>query len=133
MGVGGGGDWRMVSDAITLSMQALFVALRLWHLLPEDLAASCHLLPPGAPAPPAGFWSDPLSVTRQQVECSAAELLSPRHCAALRHALLLASASYPRLHGAWACVLALLLPGFRPVKVTTTQAGPPAVMAASLC
>ncbi len=104
--------------------QALLLALRLWHRLPTDALARCKLLPHGGSPPPFGFWDAPDSVPRSAIEPTATAVLSVGHMTALLPLLLASSSSHPRLHQIWGCLLALLLPGFKPTKDPATAAAP---------
>jgi hypothetical protein len=100
--------------------ESLFIALRLWHNLPAQHLQSCQLLPrlPASAAPPPElFWQQPAAVQRSSVAAAAAALFAAGQVKALCPALLGTTASHPRLHPVWGCVLALLVPGFVPVKV----------------
>jgi DNA polymerase phi len=100
--------------------ESLFIALRLWHNLPMQQLQSCQLLPslPASAAPPPElFWQQPGSVQRSSVTAAAAALFAAGQLKVLCPALLATTASHPRLHPVWGCVLALLVPGFVPVKV----------------
>ena len=100
--------------------ELLFLVLRLWHNLPHQQLQRCQLLPqlpPGADPPPQQFWLQPSAVERGAVAPAAAAVFSAKHVQELVPCLLATSASHPRLHPAWGCLLALLVPGFVPVKV----------------
>ncbi|KAF8062006.1 pol5 [Scenedesmus sp. PABB004] len=106
------------------SPEALMLALRLWHALPPDALEHCQLLPPlpaGAAPPPALFWQQPGAVQRGAVAGAASALFTVDQVSALCPALLASSASHPRLHPVWGCLLALLVPGFVPVRVLQQQ------------
>lgn len=99
--------------------ESLLLALRLWHVLPPEQLQQCQLLPTlpaGVAPPPALFWTQPLAVPRKSVAGAAAAVFEPRHVQAMGDALLLTTASHPRLHPVWGCLMALLVPGFVPVK-----------------
>jgi DNA polymerase phi len=100
--------------------ESMLLALRLWHVLPPEQLARSRLLPSlraGQAPPPALFWQQPLSVKRKQVDAAAAAVFDARHVQVMADALLLSTGSHPRLHPVWGCLLALLMPGFVPLKV----------------
>lgn len=100
--------------------ESLYIALRLWHNLPQQQLQSCQLLPklPANSAPPPElFWQQPGAVQRSSVAAAAAALFAAGQLKALCPALLATTASHPRMHPVWGCMLALLVPGFVPVKV----------------
>jgi hypothetical protein len=100
--------------------ESLFIALRLWHNLPAQHLQSCQLLPtlPASTTPPPELsWQQPGAVQRSSVAAAAAALFAAGQLKALCPALLGTTASHPRLHPVWGCLLALLVPGFVPVKV----------------
>lgn len=100
--------------------ELLFLALRLWHNLPHQQLQRCQLLPKlptGASPPPQQFWVQPSAVERSAVASAAVALFSAEHVRELVPCLLATSGSHPRLHPVWGCLLALLVPGFVPVKV----------------
>lgn len=102
--------------------ESLFLALRLWHALPAQQLQQCELLPDlqhGQAPPSQAFWEQPGSVKRKSVAGAAAAVFSPEQVEVMAPALLLSTASHPRLHPVWGCLFALLLPGFVPVKVRT--------------
>lgn len=106
--------------AASATPESLFVALRLWHNIPQQQLHRCQLLPalPAAASPPAElFWQQPGVVQRSSVAAAAAAVFAAGHVKALCPALLATTASHPRLHPVWGCMLALLVPGFVPVKV----------------
>eukprot|EP00775_Hariotina_reticulata_P004051 gene4051-4298_t len=82
--------------------EALFLALRLWHNLPPH---SLQL-----------FWQQPGIVQRQAVAAAAAAVFSAGWMQQLVPVLLASSSSYPRLHPVWGCLMALMIPGFVPIK-----------------
>ena len=124
----------LTADATTATPEALLLALRLWHNMPQAVAARCVLLPAasgqtavvkvkpgvkgGVHPPPVEFWLQPQQVPREAVAAAAAALFSPDHMKVLQLVLVKTVASAPRLHQVWSCLLALLLPGFTPVKVS---------------
>lgn len=100
--------------------ESLYLVLRLWHALPAQQLEQCALLPKlshGASPPPQAFWEAPSSVKRKSVGGAAAAVFAADHVQLMAPALLLSTASSPRLHPVWGCLLALLVPGFVPVKV----------------
>lgn len=102
------------------SPESLYLALRLWHVLPAQQLQRCELLPKlqeGQVPPPRVFWEQPSAVKRKAVAAAAAAVLSAEQVQVMTPALLLSTASSPRLHPVWGCLLALLVPGFVPVKV----------------
>ncbi|WIA18061.1 hypothetical protein OEZ85_009542 [Tetradesmus obliquus] len=104
--------------------ESLYIALRLWHNLPQQQLQSCQLLPklPANSAPPPElFWQQPGAVQRSSVAAAAAALFAAGQLKALCPALLATTASHPRMHPVWGCMLALLVPGFVPVKVLQQQ------------
>ncbi|WIA38355.1 hypothetical protein OEZ86_001688 [Tetradesmus obliquus] len=104
--------------------ESLYIALRLWHNLPQQQLQSCQLLPKlpaSASPPPELFWHQPGAVQRSSVAAAAAALFAAGQLKALCPALLATTASHPRMHPVWGCMLALLVPGFVPVKVLQQQ------------
>uniref|UniRef100_A0A383W0H0 Myb-binding protein 1A n=1 Tax=Tetradesmus obliquus TaxID=3088 RepID=A0A383W0H0_TETOB len=104
--------------------ESLYIALRLWHNLPQQQLQSCQLLPklPASVSPPPElFWHQPGAVQRSSVAAAAAALFAAGQLKALCPALLATTASHPRMHPVWGCMLALLVPGFVPVKVLQQQ------------
>ncbi len=101
--------------------EGLELALRLWARMPAAARTRCMLLPAGAPPPPVGFWEDPAAAPRDAVEPAAGAVLSTGHLRQLVPVLLASSAAHPRLHGVWGCLLALLLPGFKPQRVSAND------------
>jgi len=104
--------------------ESLYLALRLWHTIPPQQLQQCELLPQlgkGQSPPPAVFWEQPGSVKRKAVAGPAAAVFSVEQVQLMAPALLLSTASHPRLHPVWGCLLALLVPGFVPVKVGVVQ------------
>jgi hypothetical protein len=101
------------------SPESLFLCLRLWHAMPAQQLQQCQLLPkvPAGQAPPQVFWEQPSAVKRKAVAAAAAGVFSAEQVQRMTPALLLSTASSPRLHPVWGCLLALLVPGFVPVKV----------------
>lgn len=101
------------------SPESLFLCLRLWHAMPAQQLQQCQLLPkvPASQAPPQVFWEQPSAVKRTAVVAAAAGVFSAEQVQRMTPALLLSTASSPRLHPVWGCLLALLVPGFVPVKV----------------
>jgi hypothetical protein len=101
------------------SPESLFLCLRLWHAMPAQQLQQCQLLPklPAGQAPPQVFWEQPSAVNRKVVASAAAAVFSADQVQRMTPALLLSTASSPRLHPVWGCLLALLVPGFVPVKV----------------
>lgn len=100
--------------------ELLFITLRLWHNIPQQVLQHCQLLPQlpaAATPPPQQFWVQPSAVERSRVAAAAAAVFSVQHVQVLVPCLLATSASHPRLHPVWGCLLALLVPGFVPVKV----------------
>ncbi len=109
----------------TASPESLLLALRLWHVLPAATLKSCALLPAlpaGSAPPPPAFWDAPASVPRSAVAPAAAALFTPSHVGKLTPVLLASSGSHPRLHPVWGCLMALLVPGFSPLKVGVIRA-----------
>jgi hypothetical protein len=129
----------LTCDAATAAPEGLLLALRLWHNMPQAVAARCVLLPaasgqtavvkvkPGVKAgvqpPPVELWLQPQQVPREAVAAAAAALFSPEHMKVLQPVLLKSVTSAPRLHQVWSCLLVLLLPGFTPVKVRAQSQG----------
>lgn len=108
------------------SPESLYLCLRLWHALPAQQLQQCQLLPKlqAGQQPPQGFWEQPATVKRKAVAAAAAAVLSPQQVQSMTPALLLSTASSPRLHPVWGCLLALLVPGFVPVKVRASLLHP---------
>lgn len=114
----------LAAPVASSSPEALFLALRLWHNLPPQQLQRCDLLPAlraGQAPPPALFWQQPGAVRRKAVAAAAAALFTAAHVQQLVPPLLLTSASHPRLHPVWGCLLALLVPGFTPLRVRCVQ------------
>ena len=108
--------------ALHRAAQALLLAVRLWPSMPEELRASCQLLPPGAPTPPRGFFTRSSGGASKKKQASgavgaAAAFVTAAHLRALLPVLRLTSAAHPRLHSLWPTMLALLLPGFSADRV----------------
>jgi hypothetical protein len=82
----------------------------------QDVQLLPVLLAPATP-PPQLFWQQPGAVHRQAVAGAAAAVLSAGCMSRLVPVLLATSSSYPRLHPVWGCLLALIIPGFVPIKV----------------
>jgi hypothetical protein len=102
------------------SPEYLYLCLQLWHALPAQELQQCQLLPQlhaGQQPPPQVFWENPAAVKRKAVAAAAAAVFSADQVQRMTPALLLSTASSPRLHPVWGCLLALLVPGFTPVKV----------------
>lgn len=101
------------------SPESLYLCLRLWHAMPGQTLQQCQLLPKlqAGQAPPQVFWERPSTVKRQAVAAAAGAIFSAEQVQRMTPALLLSTASSPRLHPVWGCLLALLVPGFVPVKV----------------
>lgn len=109
------------------SPESLYLCLRLWHALPAQQLQQCQLLPKlqaGQQPPQQGFWEQPAGVKRKAVAAAAAAVFSPQQVQSMTPALLLSTASSPRLHPVWGCLLALLVPGFVPVKVRASLLHP---------
>jgi hypothetical protein len=108
------------------SPESLFLCLRLWHALPAQQLQQCQLLPKlqAGQQPPQSFWEQPAGVKRKTVAAAAAAVFSPQQVQSMTPALLLSTASSPRLHPVWGCLLALLVPGFVPVKVRVSLLHP---------
>lgn len=116
--------------------ESLLLALRLWHNLPAAILERCEVLPKSNPGqsqsqpkghqsgsptltpPPALFWQQPQEVPRSAVAGAAAAMFTQQHMVLLQPVLLATTASAPRLHQVWGCLLALLLPGFTPTRVS---------------
>ena len=106
--------------------QALLLAVRLWPVMPEELRASCQLLPAGAAAPPKGFFTGSSggaskkkskALTPDGAAGAAASFFTTAHLQSLLPVLRLTSGAHPRLHSLWPTLLALLLPGFSADRV----------------
>ena len=104
--------------------QVLLLAVRLWAVMPEDMCASCQLLPRGSAAPPRGFFQrgnnadgSKNNVDAGAAEAAAAAFFTAAHLESLLPVLRASSAAQPRLHSLWPTLLALLLPGFSADRV----------------
>lgn len=100
--------------------EGLLLAMRLWPLLPPDLAKSCPLLPaldrPLDPAPPLsrGVPASEAFASCDGADEAADAFFTGEHLAVVLPLLRTTTAAHPRLHQLWPSVLALLLPGFSP-------------------
>ena len=103
------------------SEQVLLLAVRLWAVMPEDLRASCQLLPREPPAPPRGFFQGRNEESNEKAAggaaAAAAAFFTAAHLELLLPMLRATSAAQPRLHSLWPTLLALLLPGFSAARV----------------
>ena len=107
--------------------QALLLAVRLWPMMPEDLRASCQLLPAATAAPPKGFFTAGTGSSTHKKKSKAASsdgaagaaaaFFTMAHLRSLLPVLRLTSGAHPRLHSLWPTLLALLLPGFSADRV----------------
>jgi DNA polymerase phi len=99
-------------------LQALLLALRLWPLMPQQLRKLCALLPAVdiTDVPAAGGSSHTTAYAASAQ--GAAAFFAPEHLGKLLPVLRATSVAHPRLHTLWPTVLALLLPGFAPKRVS---------------
>ena len=99
-------------------LQALLLAVRLWGRLPSEVVAASPLLPE-AKAPPPGFFTGSQKAGSVHPTAAAEVFFQPEHLRSIAGVLRDTTASHPRLHSVWPTILALLLPGFTPNKVTS--------------
>jgi hypothetical protein len=103
--------------------------MRLWPLLPPDLAKSCPLLPAlDRPLDPAPSLSRGVPASEAFASCDGADeaadaFFTGEHLAVVLPLLRTTTAAHPRLHQLWPSVLALLLPGFSPRRVRICSDG----------
>ena len=98
------------------SPDALFLAIRLWDVLPSDVARACHHLPDlpaGTRRPGADFFRHPDPRQALEVATATAAFFAPSHLEKLTVPLKAACIVAPRVHSCWLAILALLIPGFR--------------------
>lgn len=119
-------------QCITARVQALLLALRLWPLMPQQLRGSCALLPHAdvddLPASGGGSHTTAYATSAQ----GAAAFFASSHLAKLLPVFRATSVAHPRLHTLWPTVLALLLPGFAPKRVSIGSSALTAVQEASI-
>ncbi len=96
--------------------QALLLALRLWPAMPKELQSSCPLLP--AARIPSSSWAAGRTTAYAASAEAASGFFQPSHLAKLLPVLRGTTAAHPRLHLLWPTLLALLLPGFAPKRVS---------------
>lgn len=100
--------------------EALLLAVRLWPLLPLELAESCSLLPTleqpldATAASARGVLASETYALCDGADVAAVAFFSDSHLASLLPVVRGTTAAHPRLHQLWPSLLALLLPGFSP-------------------
>ena len=111
----------MCASALTsrVWLQDLMLALRLWPFLPQDLVSGCPMLPGGCPAFGPGTFTGLQDA--QPASAAGMAFMAPAHLSRVGEALVDASASHPRVHSVWLTLLSLLIPGFTPVKVSSSS------------
>ena len=92
--------------------------MRLWPYMPSDLLSECPLLPKNCPVPSPGAYSGLQDV--KSASTAGAAFMTSSHLSSVSSALAEGSASHPRVHSVWLTLLTLLIPGFTPVKVSST-------------
>jgi DNA polymerase phi len=109
--------WTL-DDMSACQLQALLLALRLWPLMPQQLRDSCALLPVADISDlPASGGSSHTTVYAASGQ-GAAAFFASSHLSKLLPVFRATSGAHPRLHTLWPTVLALLLPGFAPKRVS---------------
>ena len=96
----------------------LLLALRLWGSMPSTLLKQISLLPPNVQSASTDFFTvsdTPKGAAAAAV--AAAAFFSEQHLQTVVPVLRGSSSSHPRLHSLWPTLFALLLPGFKAVKV----------------
>lgn len=116
--------------------EALLAALALWPRLPSAAAAACPLLPANCRAPPPGCYDGTAAsgsaAAKKQLQQAAAGVFTRQYLEKVRPVLQETTQfSHPRLHLAWGHLLALLLPGFKAVRMEGAAADAPAPAKAS--
>ena len=101
-----------------IMLQALLLALQLWPALPPSALTDIKLLPAGATPPPKNFFTGP-DVPQEAAAGAAAAFFTVSHLQKLLPVLRASSSSHPRLHSVWPTLLALLLPGFTALRVSS--------------
>lgn len=99
-------------------LQVLLLALRLWGSMPSALLKQTSLLPSDVRSPCTDFFTAPdMPKDAAAAGAAASAFFSEQHLQTVLPVLRGSSSSHPRLHSVWPTVFALLLPGFKAVKV----------------
>ncbi len=109
-------------ETLRVLTQGVLLAVRLWGRMPAAVLKECAILPQQSPQPPRTFFTAAPAAAPAPVVASAA-FFAARHLAGLSEALVASSLSHPRIHSVWLSLLALLLPGFTPTKVSSFSTG----------
>ena len=83
--------------------------------MPSTLLKRTSLLPSNVQSPSTDFFT--VSDTPKEAAAAAAAFFSEQHLQTVLPVLRGSSSSHPRLHSLWPTLFALLLPGFKAVKV----------------